>query len=172
MIGEAGSRTVTWTYVSLDKASSWRRDFSYDAQGVLTYQSHEVGFGDLKARWFLSRNKQGWELTGRPPEMCPKPNVRFHDESVFWFRTKQVKPGAKCSLAFVDEVTFGLRRGSADYRRDQAIDVGGRSVLTHLIEKKFADGSEIHYVDDTGAPARIDLVFPSSGVNLVFLAEK
>lgn len=172
MIGERGRRNITWTYESLDKSSSWRRDFSYDSDGSINYQSYEVGFGDLKTRWFLSRGKEGWELTGRPAESGPKPSVRFHDESVFWFRTKRVKPGAKVSLAFVDEVTFGVRRGTAEYRRDEQLSLGGRTVPTHLIEKKFADGSEVHYVDDLGTPIRIDMVFPSSGLNLVFLASK
>lgn len=169
-IGERGQRHITWIYASVDKSSSWRRDWTYDADGTLTYQSHEVAFGDLKTRWFLSRSKQGWELTGRPPEHCPKPNVRFHDETVFWFRTKQVKPGVRCNLALLDESTFKLRSGTAEYRREQIIPLGNRSVKTKLLEKKFADGTEVHYIDESGAPVRIDLVFPSSGVNLVFSA--
>lgn len=172
MIGERGQRHVTWAYEALDKSATWRRDWTFDADGALQYQSHEVGFGDLKTRWFLSRTKNGWELTGRPPESCPKPNVRFHDETVFWFRTKRVKPGVRCGLALLDEVTFGVRRGTAEYRRDQDLNVGSEAVRTHLVEKKFSDGSEVHYLDRDGAPIRIDLVYPSSGVNLVFSANR
>jgi hypothetical protein len=168
-LGAEGERGITWTYKSSLSDTGWRRQWTYDTKGFLTYQSYEVSFGDAKSRWTLSKDEAGaWSLTGIPLEKPVSKSMRIQDESVFWFKLKQVKPGAQARISKLDTGNFTAVEGRARFSRIEEMKVGDKVYKVNVVERIFPEESEVWYYLDNGTPLRIDQVYARAGTNLIF----
>lgn len=162
-------RNIVWSYLAHESKSGWRKEWTYDSTAQLTFQSYEVSFGDLRSRWNLSREEGRWSLTGSKSIELPKKMSSVADASSLWFVEKKVAPGASVRIAAIDSGTFEVRKGMAKYLRDEEWKVEVRPFAVRVYEKRFDDETQVWYCGDGGEVWRIDLVFPNSSANLVFI---
>lgn len=165
--GERDSKNIVWTYEASDKMLTWRREWTYEKNGDLSFHSYDVAFGDFTRLWKLTKTDGKWELTGSPTKLTKKLNLK--DPSQFWFFHTPVKMGSKVGISILNPVEFSSDGGSATFVRDERLP--GKPNPFHVIDKRAGDTIEVWWVNDRGMPGQIDLIFPASNSHTRFISE-